>query len=114
VRDLISAPAWLWVSAVIMGVGALMTRSKLSELLNLFAKVEPELWRAAGEPSGLFAPPRGRKFFTQGPEVDWLTSTPSWAKANSEAQRLLSTARLGAIITVVGLVGMLAVVAWSW
>ena len=103
----------IWVALAITGVGIAIARSQLNEVLRLFAELKPQAWREAGQPSGLFGLPRGRRFLVDDPSVGWLGRPPEWVADSPEAQRRLATARIGIAIAMGGLLILAGVIWWQ-
>jgi len=103
----------IWAAIAITCIGLAISRSQLNELLRLFSELEPGLWHEAGQPSGLFGSPRGRRFFAQDPSVDWLTHPPAWVAKSPEARTRLARARIGMAIGMAGLLILVGVVWWE-
>ena len=104
------SPVVIWSAAIVMCLGAALTRLTANALLRFFAANEAALWHRSGEPSGLFSPPRGRPFLSHDPTDNWLIATPTWIKQHPRAQRLLLVARIGGIVAAAGLVTIILAV----
>jgi hypothetical protein len=106
--------SFVWAAAALVCLGGGAARLTANALLRLFASLEPELWRRAGEPSGLFSRPRGRWSLTLGdPVTAWLMRTPTWVCRHPRAQTLLGAMRVATALMLLGLFGLATVITFA-
>ena len=96
----------VWVAGVVACLAAVSGHFASNALLRTLAAMEPELWHRLGEPSGQFAPPRGRHSFSplrRDPVSAWLTRSPAWVTKNPQARRLLIVIRISVVVLVLAI-----------
>ena len=102
----------VWLFGSLACLAAAVGHFASNALLRILAAEEPELWRRLGEPSGLFAPPRGRNRLSslaRSPASAWLTRTPVWVAKCPRARLLLRMNRIAIVILIFAVLTLLAV-----
>ena len=111
-----ASTAFIWLAAAVLCLAAAVCHFTSNALMRLLASEDPALWRLLGEPSGVFAPPRGRSSFSPfvvDPVRMSLTRTPTWISRSPAARRLLRVYRIASVAMLLALLslGFLAVTA---